>query len=76
MRPGQRVRQTPRVSDCVVLQWLKLRSEGKTITEIARSCGKTPANVAVLIGRVRSADLRESGEPPEAVNGAYGYDAR
>jgi hypothetical protein len=53
------------------LEWLRLRSAGRSVLEIAQMFRCHPAYVSACTNRIRTADLSKSGEDRQAVLGAY-----
>lgn len=60
-----------RATDELHLAVLARAVAGEALNRISASLGKVDNFAAVTISRIRSADLAESGEPPELVRAAY-----
>lgn len=60
-----------RADDDLVLEWMRLRSIGRTSGDIAAEYGVTPEAVRIPTNRALSADLKESGEPISRVLRSY-----
>ena len=60
-----------RAIDDMHLAMLARAIAGEQLNRISASLGKTERWAAITIGRIRDADLAESGEPPELVRAAY-----
>jgi len=60
-----------RASDERTLTMLKMRSNGWRDSLIADALGTTAGTVCVTISRIKSADIRESGETEKHVADAY-----
>lgn len=54
-----------------ILSWLSLTLAGVSSRVIAQRFGVNSGLVRATIGRVRGADIQESGEPESAVRPAY-----
>jgi len=65
--------RTTRDRDEEVLHWLRLRTKGRTLVQIAKITGYASGwkDIANLTDRVRRDDLKMSGEPAETVCQAY-----
>lgn len=60
-----------RAEDERLLDWLACRTAGQTARQIGGRYGVTQEAVRVATVRVRDADIAESGEPREIVEGGY-----
>lgn len=65
------VMDTPRESDCALLDALDLRLSGMTWREIGEKIGAKGKSMAEKATRVHCADLEESGEPSSEVSRWY-----
>jgi hypothetical protein len=65
------IRDIPRERDVEILMWLAGRSSGGTIGQVARIFCQPKRCVSIATANVMTADLAESGEPPEAVRAGY-----
>lgn len=67
-------KKATRQDDERLLWMLQQRSAGRSSYDIGQDTGRPASQVRTITNRVLDADIAESGEDPETVRAAYGWD--